>query len=86
MIIFIINNQWEVTMYGRIKQHLLKELQAIKEAGLYKDERMVFLAIPRLSKPLIIPWRNGVMASARSALSAARRKFINSWKEKSPIF
>jgi len=41
MIIFIINNQWEVTMYGRIKQHLLKELQAIKEAGLYKDERII---------------------------------------------
>lgn len=28
-------------MYGRIKQHLLKELQAIKEAGLYKDERII---------------------------------------------
>lgn len=28
-------------MYGKIKQHLQAELQAIKDAGLYKDERII---------------------------------------------
>ena len=28
-------------MYGNIKQHLQKEIQDIKEAGLYKSERII---------------------------------------------
>jgi len=28
-------------MYGRIKEHLLNELQSIKEAGLFKEERII---------------------------------------------
>ncbi|MBK5209710.1 MAG: glycine C-acetyltransferase, partial [Flavobacteriaceae bacterium] len=28
-------------MYGKIQQHLQKELQEIKEAGLYKSERII---------------------------------------------
>ena len=28
-------------MYGKIKQHLQAELEAIKEAGLYKRERII---------------------------------------------
>ena len=28
-------------MYGKIKQHLEKELQEIKEAGLFKSERII---------------------------------------------
>lgn len=27
-------------MYGKIKEHLQKELAGIKEAGLFKDERI----------------------------------------------
>ncbi len=37
------NNQLKniIKMYGTIKQHLQKELQEIKEAGLYKTERII---------------------------------------------
>ena len=28
-------------MYGKIKEHLLQELEAIKKAGLYKSERII---------------------------------------------
>src|SRR5512142_550320 len=28
-------------MYGNLKEHLQKELQSIKEAGLYKNERII---------------------------------------------
>ena len=28
-------------MYGKIKEHLLQELEAIKKAGLYKSERVI---------------------------------------------
>ena len=28
-------------MYGKLKQHLASELAAIREAGLYKDERLI---------------------------------------------
>ncbi|HEC43521.1 MAG TPA: glycine C-acetyltransferase [Bacteroides sp.] len=31
-------------MYGKIKDHLQKELESIKEAGLYKDERIITTA------------------------------------------
>ena len=28
-------------MYGNLKQHLQKEIQGIKDAGLYKSERII---------------------------------------------
>ena len=28
-------------MYGKIKEHLQNELQSIREAGLYKNERLI---------------------------------------------
>ncbi len=28
-------------MYGKIKEHLQNELQSIREAGLYKNERVI---------------------------------------------
>ena len=28
-------------MYGKLKQHLASELAAIREAGLYKEERLI---------------------------------------------
>ena len=31
-------------MYGKIKDHLQKELAAIKEAGLFKNERIITTA------------------------------------------
>ena len=34
-------NQINNTMYGKLKQHLASELAAIREAGLYKEERLI---------------------------------------------
>ena len=31
-------------MYGKIKEHLQNELQSIREAGLYKNERVIVSA------------------------------------------
>jgi glycine C-acetyltransferase len=38
---FKLIRQFYYTMYGKIKQHLAAELQAIREAGLYKSERVI---------------------------------------------
>ena len=40
------NNIKVNTMYSEIKNHLTAELQSIKEAGLYKNERIITSLLP----------------------------------------
>ena len=38
-------------MYGKMKDHLSKTLAEIKEAGLYKEERLIELSLIHISEP-----------------------------------